>query len=112
MFGNLGTSSFTVFDSRRERECFVVPSSIVHMYGPFHFLYYINNGLAAFAGLEILSPSKGETVIVSTAAGATGLIMCLLLRERGCRVIGLTSEHKVPFLTTYVDKAVNYQNPH
>lgn len=46
------------------------------MYGSGNFLYLINNGLAAYAGYEILSPKPSDTTVVSTAAGATGLLFC------------------------------------
>jgi len=39
----------------------------------------LNNGLAAYYGIEdICQPKTGETVVISTAAGATGLIACQL----------------------------------
>ena len=32
--------------------------------------------MAAFFGLKICKPKENETVVISTAAGATGLIAC------------------------------------
>ena len=79
------------------------------MYGPEKFLYYINNGLAAYAGYEILNPEIGETFIVSTASGATGLILCeLLKKKKKSKIIGLTSERKIKELKKFVDIAVDY----
>lgn len=49
-----------------------------------------------------MSPKSGENVIVSTASGATGLLLCQLLRKKGVKVIGLTSTHKFEMLSEYV----------
>ncbi|XRM41993.1 hypothetical protein ABZX51_005236 [Aspergillus tubingensis] len=46
-------------------------------------------GLTAYAGLfEIGEPKKGETVFVSSAAGAVGSVVGQLAKRVGCRVIG------------------------
>ncbi|GLA36847.1 hypothetical protein AnigIFM63309_003282 [Aspergillus niger] len=46
-------------------------------------------GLTAYAGLfEIGEPKKGETVFVSSAAGAVGSVVGQLAKRIGCRVIG------------------------
>ncbi|OJJ70491.1 hypothetical protein ASPBRDRAFT_128180 [Aspergillus brasiliensis CBS 101740] len=46
-------------------------------------------GLTAYAGLfEIGQPKAGETVFVSSAAGAVGSIVGQLAKRVGCRVIG------------------------
>ena len=47
-------------------------------------------GLTAYFGLlEIGRPSSGETVVVSGAAGATGLVVGQIARIKGCRAIGI-----------------------
>jgi NADPH:quinone reductase len=49
------------------------------------------NGLTAYVGmLDIGRPQPGETVVVSTAAGAVGSIAGQLARIRQARVVGLT----------------------
>ena len=49
-------------------------------------------GLTAWAGMKrIAQPHAGDTVLVSTAAGAVGSVVGQLARAAGCRVIGLTS---------------------
>lgn len=49
-------------------------------------------GLTAWAGLKrIAQPQAGETVLVSTAAGAVGSVAGQLAKVAGCRVIGITS---------------------
>lgn len=80
------------------------------MYGMPTFLYLINNGLAAYAGYEIMQPKQTDTVVVSTASGATGILLCQLLKKKGVRVVGLTSAHKIEQLKPYTDVTINYQN--
>jgi len=69
-------------------------------------------GLAAYFGLiEIGNPKSGETVAVSSAAGAVGSIVCQLARNRGCRVVGITgSEEKAAWLREVcgVTATINY----
>ena len=48
------------------------------------------NGLTAyFALLEVGSPKTGETVVVSTAAGAVGSCVGQIAKIKGCRTIGI-----------------------
>jgi len=48
-------------------------------------------GLTAYFGLlNIGRPLKGETVVVSAAAGATGNVVGQIARIMGCRVVGVT----------------------
>ena len=72
------------------------------------------NGLTAFFGMEIAQPQKGETLVVSAAAGATGSIVGQIGRIRGCRVIGIAgSDEKCAWLTKDLgfDAAINYKLP-
>jgi hypothetical protein len=70
-------------------------------------------GLTAYFGLlEIGRPAPGETVVVSGAAGAVGMVVCQLARLRGCRVVAIAgSDEKNGYLTgeLQVDAAVNYK---
>jgi len=67
----------------------------------------------AWMGLKEFSNMKaGETIYVSTAAGAVGLIVCQIAKIYGLKVIGSTgSDHKVKFLLEEVgiDHAFNYK---
>ena len=46
-------------------------------------------GFTAYSGmLAIGQPKKGETVYVSTAAGAVGHIAGQIAKTKGCRVVG------------------------
>jgi NADPH-dependent curcumin reductase CurA len=72
------------------------------------------NGLTAFFGMEIGAPKKGETLVVSAAAGATGSIAGQIGKIRGCRVIGIAgSDEKCKWITEELgfDAAINYKHP-
>ena len=48
------------------------------------------NGLTAYFGLlEVGQPKPGETVVVSTAAGAVGSCVGQIARIRSCRAVGI-----------------------
>ena len=49
------------------------------------------NGLTAYFGfLEVCRPQPGNTVVVSTAAGAVGSAVGQIAKIKGCRVVGVT----------------------
>jgi NADPH-dependent curcumin reductase CurA len=49
------------------------------------------NGITAYFGLlEIGQPKAGETVVVSTAAGAVGSCVGQIAKIKGCRTVGIT----------------------
>lgn len=51
------------------------------------------NGLTAYLALSVVGrPEAGNTVLVSTAAGAVGATVGQLAREAGCRVVGLAGD--------------------
>ncbi|CAG9133420.1 unnamed protein product [Plutella xylostella] len=70
-------------------------------------------GATAYLGLlEICQPKKGETVVVTGAAGAVGSIVGQIAKIKGCRVIGFAgSDDKVEWLEKDLgfDKAINYK---
>ena len=70
-------------------------------------------GLTAFLGLtEIGKPKKGETIIVSGAAGAVGSIVGQIAKIYGCKVIGIAgTDEKGTMLTSTLgfDEAINYK---
>ena len=57
-------------------------------------------GLTAYFGLlDIGKPKKGETVVVSGAAGAVGMTVCQIAKIKGCRVVGTAGgEEKAEYL--------------
>lgn len=70
-------------------------------------------GLTAYFGLlDIGQPKEGETVVVSGAAGAVGMVVGQIAKIRGARVIGIAgSDEKNAFLTGQLgfDGAINYR---
>ncbi|MBE9554155.1 MAG: NADP-dependent oxidoreductase [Proteobacteria bacterium] len=49
------------------------------------------NGITAYFGLlEVGEPREGETVVVSTAAGAVGSVVGQIAKIKGCRAVGIT----------------------
>lgn len=57
-------------------------------------------GQTAYWGFfDVCKPKKGETVIVSGAAGAVGSLVCQLAKIHGCRVVGVAGgKEKCDFL--------------
>jgi NADPH-dependent curcumin reductase CurA len=72
-------------------------------------------GLTAYFGMtEIAKPEKGETIVISAAAGATGSIAGQIAKIHGCHVVGIAgSDDKCQWLTEDLgfDAAINYKNP-
>lgn len=70
-------------------------------------------GLTAYFGMtDICNPKPGETVVVSGAAGAVGLVAGQIAKIRGCHVVGITgSDEKVRVLKSEFDfdEAINYK---
>jgi len=70
-------------------------------------------GLTAFFGLlDICEPQRGETVMVSGAAGAVGTLVGQIAKIKGCRVVGMAgSDAKVAWLLGELgfDAAFNYK---
>lgn len=70
--------------------------------------------LRQYMGLDkIGQPKKGETVVVSAAAGATGSVVAQMAKMRGARVVGLAgTDEKVRWLKDDLglDVALNYKD--
>ena len=70
-------------------------------------------GPAAYFGLiEIGQPKPGETLVVSTAAGAVGSLAAQIGKLKGCHVVGVAgSADKCAWLTNdlKLDSAINYK---
>ena len=70
-------------------------------------------GLTAYFGLvHIGKPKVGETVVVSGAAGAVGMVVGQLAKLQGCRVVGIAgSDEKVKLLKEEFsfDEVINYK---
>src|SRR5271167_3230040 len=72
-------------------------------------------GITAYFGMtEIAKPKKGETLVVSAAAGATGSVAGQIGKIHGCRVVGIAgTDDKCAWLTDELgfDAAINYKHP-
>jgi NADPH-dependent curcumin reductase len=70
-------------------------------------------GMTAYFGLlEIGKPQPGQTVVVSGAAGAVGMVVGQIARIKGCRVVGIAGgEAKCEYLTQQLgfDAAIDYK---
>ena len=72
----------------------------------------LNGNTAYFGLLEIGRPVAGETVVVSGAAGATGLPVGQIAKIKGCRVVGIAGgPEKCRWLTEVAgfDAAIDYK---
>lgn len=71
-------------------------------------------GLTAYFGLlDIGKPLPGETVVVSGAAGAVGMVVGQIAKIKECRVVGIAgSDEKGNFLKDELgfDEVINYKN--
>lgn len=70
-------------------------------------------GITAWSSLyEIGKPKKGETIFVSSAAGAVGMVVGQIAKKEGLRVIGsVGSDEKAEFIVKELgfDAATNYK---
>lgn len=70
-------------------------------------------GMTGYFGLlDIADPKKGETVVVSGAAGAVGSLVGQIARIKGCRVVGTAgSDEKVNHIVNDLgfDAGLNYK---
>ncbi len=79
--------------------------------------YYLGilgmTGLTAYFGLmHIGKPKTDETVVVSGAAGAVGIVVGQIAKLQGCHVVGIAgSDEKIKLLTTEFgfDEGINYK---
>jgi len=71
-------------------------------------------GLTAWAGVRhILQPQPGQTILVSTAAGAVGSVAGQLCKAAGCRVIGIAGSARKCAIAVDefgFDACVNYRD--
>ena len=70
-------------------------------------------GLAAYFGLtRVGAIKKGQTVVISGAAGGVGSVAVQIAKIKGCRVVGIAgSEEKINYLLNDlgIDAAINYK---
>lgn len=72
------------------------------------------NGITAYFGLlDVCDPKEGETVVVSTAAGAVGSCVGQIAKIKGCKTVGITGgpEKAQRCLGEFgYDQAIDYKN--
>ena len=70
-------------------------------------------GLTAYFGLLYIGkPKEGETVVISGAAGAVGIVVGQIAKLKGCRVVGIAgSDEKIKMLKEQfnLDEVINYK---
>jgi len=64
--------------------------------------------LTAKASIDLMQPQRGDTVVVSAAAGAVGLVYSQLALKAGARVIGTASAGNHEYLRALGVEPVNY----
>jgi NADPH-dependent curcumin reductase CurA len=107
--GMLGWQAYAVTDGKGLTKLSVDPSIPLTAYLG---LFGIIGPTAYFGLLEIGKPKKGETLVVSGAAGAVGSLVGQIGKIKGCRVIGIAgSDEKCSWITEKLgfDAAVNYK---
>ncbi|RAG87227.1 NADP-dependent oxidoreductase [Streptacidiphilus pinicola] len=65
-------------------------------------------GVTAWGAVHAVGPEKGETVVISGAAGGVGSLAVQLARRTGATVIGLASERNHAWLRSYDVIPVRY----
>src|SRR5216683_6716681 len=109
--GLTGLQEYVVLDDPAKRSFQKVPK--IPFVSDTIFLGVLGiNGLTAFFGMEIAQPKKGDTLVVSAAAGATGSIAGQIGKFHGCRVVGIAgTDEKCAWLTKDLgfDAAINYK---
>lgn len=73
------------------------------------------NGITAYFGLKTVGePKPGDTVVVSTAAGAVGSIVGQLAKQQGCRTVGIAggeTKRRLCVEEFGFDAAIDYRQP-
>jgi NADPH-dependent curcumin reductase CurA len=106
--GMLGWQEYAVAPAKTLRK--VDPAA-----GPISTALYVLGmpGLTAYFGLlDICRPQPGETVVVSSAAGAVGSLVGQIAKIKRCRTVGIAgSNEKIRFITRDLgfDAALNYR---
>jgi hypothetical protein len=112
VMGDLGWQEYAVSDGARRHAVKKVqaPEGL-----PETTLMHVLSGsghTAYFGMVEYCKPRVGDTLVVSTAAGSVGALVCQLGRLQGCRVIGITgSDAKCDWVVNELgaEAAINYK---
>jgi NADPH-dependent curcumin reductase CurA len=112
--GLVGTQDYVVIDSGDKTPRFQKIPAIPFV-SDTTFLGVLGvTGITAYFGMmDIAKPQRGETLVVSAAAGATGSIAGQIAKIHGCRVVGIAGgPEKCKWLTEDLgfDAAVDYKD--
>jgi NADPH-dependent curcumin reductase CurA len=113
IFGLTGLQDYTLIEAQAKVPFQKVPS--IPFVPETAFLGVLGmTGITAYFGMtEIAKPKKGETLVVSAAAGATGSVAGQIGKIHGCRVVGIAgTDGKCAWLTDELgfDAAINYKH--
>ena len=76
-------------------------------------IYYLVGPTAYFGLVDVTTPKIGETLVVSTAAGAVGSLVGQIGKALGCRVVGIAGgKDKCDWITNELgfDAAIDYKS--
>jgi NADPH-dependent curcumin reductase CurA len=112
--GLTGLQDYVLIDGTEKRPFQKIPS--IPFVSDTAFLGVLGiTGITAYFGMmDIAKPQKGETLVVSAAAGATGSIAGQIGKIHGCRVVGIAGgPEKCKWLSDDLgfDAAVDYKHP-
>lgn len=105
--GDLGWQNYAIRDAKELIKTSIKSSENLHM------SVLGITGKTAYFGLNLAGLKKGETVLISAAAGAVGNVAGQIAKIKGCKVIGITSsDEKALWLKDVLgfDGVVNYKN--
>jgi NADPH-dependent curcumin reductase len=113
VFGLTGLQEYAIIEGQSKIAFQKIPS--IPFVSETAFLGVLGmTGLTAYFGMmEIGNPKKGETLVVSAAAGATGSVAGQIGKIHGCRVVGIAgTDEKCAWLTDELgfDAAINYKH--
>ncbi len=113
IFGLTGLQEYTLIEAQAKIPFQKIPS--IPFVPETAFLGVLGmTGITAYFGMtEIAKPKKGETLVVSAAAGATGSVAGQIGKIHGCRVVGIAgTDEKCAWLTDELgfDAAINYKH--
>ncbi|TFY74041.1 hypothetical protein EWM64_g9971 [Hericium alpestre] len=110
--GFLGLQEYAVVPAQQVHKINLIPGTeLIDFLGPLG----VTGGLTAYFGLfEVAKIKKGETIVVSTAAGSVGSLVVQFAKQAGARVVGVTGDDdKARYVKNELgaDIVYNYKKP-
>lgn len=115
VFAQVGWRSHSIVDPsnlEKANDFYILPDFGKEPYSLALGVLGMPGNTAYFGFLEICKPKKGETVVVTGAAGAVGSLVGQIAKIKGCKVIGFAgSDDKCKWLEDELgfDKVINYK---